>query len=155
MQSLTFGIGNYRGGLAGFCIRSFILTALIAFGTLLADRPATAAMAGRPATAAMCGTMSGKALYDCLASKLEHKSDQVGRTRGDPEAPAAAQALRTAASQLRAATNKAQALSAISLARSAISGVIQQAKAGGRDSQGYGAIIGTLTEMAALIQKKG
>jgi hypothetical protein len=146
MQSLTFRIGNHRGGLTGFCIRSFILAALIAFGALLADRPASAAM---------CGMMSGKALYDCLATKLEYTSDRVGRTRGDPEAPAAAQALRTAASQLRAATNKAQALSAISLARSAISGVIQQAKAGGRDSQGYGAIIGALSDMAALIQKKG
>jgi hypothetical protein len=146
MQALTFGSGNYRTGLAGFCIRGFVLAALIAFGILLADRPATAAM---------CGPLSGKALYDCLATKLEYKSDQVGRTRGDPEAPVAAQALRTAASQLRAATNKAQALSAISLARTAIAGVIQQAKAGGRDSQGYGAIIGTLSEMAALIQKKG
>ena len=142
MQLLTFGIGNYRGRLAGFCIRGFILAALIAFGTLLADRPATAGM---------CGAMSGKALYDCLATKLDYKADAVGRTRGDPEAPAAARALQTAASQLRAATSKAQALSAISLARSAISGVIQQAKAGGRDSQGYGAIIGTLSEMASLI----
>ena len=62
MQSLRFGIGNYRGRLAGFCIRSFILATLIAFGALLADRPATAAM---------CGAMSGKALYDCLATKLE------------------------------------------------------------------------------------
>lgn len=146
MQSLTSGIGNYRKRLAGFGIRGFILAALIVFGALLADRPATAAM---------CGMMSGKALYDCLASKLEYKSDQVGRTRGDPEAPAAAQALRTAASQLRAATNKAQALSAISLARTAIAGVIQQATAGGRDSQLYGAISGALSEMAALIQKKG
>ena len=121
MQPLTFGIGNYRARLAGFGIRSFILAALIAFGTLLADRPATAAM---------CGMLSGKALYDCLATKLEYKSEQVGRIRGDPEAPAASQALRTAASQLRTATNKAQALSAISLARTAISGVIRQAKAG-------------------------
>lgn len=146
MRSLTFEIGNYRGGLAGFCVRGFILAALIAFGALLADRPATAGY---------CGTMSGKALYDCLATTLDYKADMVGRIRGDPEAPAASQALRTAASQLRAATNKALALSAISLARSAISGVIQQAKAGGRDSQGYGAIIGTLTQMAAQIQQKG
>jgi len=146
MQSLTFGIANYRGRLAGFCIRGFILAALIAFGALLADRPATAGS---------CGAMTGKALYDCLATKLDHKADMVGRTRGDPEAPAAARALQTAASQLRAAANKGQALSAITLARSAISGVIQQAKAGGRDSQGYARIIGTLSEMATLIQQKG
>ena len=147
MQSLTFGIANYRGRLAGFCIRGFILAALIAFGALLVDGPATAG--------GSCSAMSGKALYDCLATKLDYKANRVGRTRGDPEAPAAARALQTAASQLRAATNKGQALSAIALARSAISGVIQQAKAGGRDSQGYARIIGTLSEMAALIQKKG
>jgi hypothetical protein len=146
MQSLTFGIGNYRGRLAGFCIRGFILAALIAFGALLANRPATAGS---------CNAMTGKALYDCLATHLDYKADMVGRTRGDPEAPAAARALQTAASQLRSATNKGQALSAISLARSAISGVIQQAKAGGRDSQGYARLIGTLSEMASLIQQKG
>jgi len=146
MQSLTFVIGNYRGRLAGFCIRGFVLAALIAFGASLADRPATAGS---------CGSLTGKALYDCLATTLDHKADMVGRTRGDPEAPAAARALSTAASQLRAATNKGQALSAITLARSAISGVIQQAKAGGRDSQGYTRIIGTLSEMATLIQQKG
>jgi len=146
MQSLTFGIANYRGRLAGFCIRGFILAALIAFGALLADRPATAGS---------CSAMTGKALYDCLATKLDYKANAVGRTRGDPEAPAAAQALQTAASQLRAAANKGQALSAIAQARSAISGVIQQAKAGGRDSQGYARLIGTLSEMASLIQRKG
>ena len=146
MQSLTFGIVNYRGRLAGYCIRGFILAALIAFGALLTDRPATAAS---------CSALAGKALYDCLATKLDHKADMVGRSRGDPEAPAAARALQTAASQLRVATNKGQALSAITLARSAISGIIQQAKAGGRDSQGYGRIVGTLSEMATLIQQKG
>ena len=146
MQSLTFEIGNYRGRLAGFCVRGFILAALIAFGALLADRPATAGS---------CGAMTGKALYDCLATHLDYKADMIGRVRGDPEAPLAAQALQTAASQLRAATSKVQALSAITQARTAISGVIQQAKTGGRDSQGYARIIGTLSEMASLIQQKG
>jgi hypothetical protein len=146
MQSLTFEIENYRGRLAGFCVRGFILAALIALGALLADRPATAGY---------CGAMTGKALYNCLATTLDHKADMVGRTRGDPEAPAAARALQSAASQLRAATNKAQALSAITQARSAISGVIQQAKTGGRDSQGYDRIIGTLSQMATQIQQKG
>jgi len=146
MQSLTFEIGNYRGRLAGFCVRGFILAALIAFGALLADRPATAGS---------CGAMTGKALYDCLATHLDYKADMIGRVRGDPEAPVAARALQTAATQLRAATSKVQALSAITQARSAISGVIQQAKSGGRDSQGWGRLIGALSEMASLIQKKG
>lgn len=146
MQSLTFEIGNYRSRHAGFCARSLILAALIAFGALLADRPA---MAGS------CDAMTGKALYGCLATKLDHKADSVGRVRGDPEAPVAARALQTAASQLRAATSKVQALSAITQARSAISGIIQQAKSGGRDSQGWGRLIGVLSGMASLIQKKG
>ena len=146
MQSSTFGIGNYRARLAGFCIRSLVLAALIAFGALLADRPAAAGS---------CGAYAGKALYNCLATSLEHKADGYGRVRGDPEAPVAARALQTAASQLRAATSKVQALSAIAQARSAISGIIQQAKSGGRDSQGWGRLIGTLSNMASLIQRKG
>src|SRR5829696_146751 len=146
MQSLTFEIGTYRARLAGFCVRSLILATLIAFGALLADRPATAGS---------CGPLSGKALYDCVATNLDRKADMIGRVRGDPEAPVAAQALRTAASQLRSATSKVQALSAITQARSAISGIIQQAKSGGRDSQGWGRLIGALSEMASLIQKKG
>jgi hypothetical protein len=144
MRSLTFEIGNTRGRLAGFYLRGLLLAVLIAFGTMLPESPAEAA----------CG-LSGKALYNCMATKLERKADMVGSIRGDPQAPVAAQALRTAASQLRAATTKAAALSAITQARSAISSVIQQAKAGGRDSQGYGAIANTLSEMASEIQKKG
>ncbi len=146
MQSLTFGIGRYRARLAGFGVRSLVLAALIALGTLLADRPAAAAY---------CSSFSGKALYDCLARHLDQKADMVGRTRGDPEAPAAARALQSAASQLRAATSKVQALSAITQARSAISGLMQQARSGGRDSQGWGRLIGALSEMASQIQKKG
>lgn len=146
MQSLTFEIGKYRARLAGFCVRSLVLAALIALGALLTDRPATAGS---------CGALSGKALYDCVATYLDHKADTYGRVRGDPEAPVAARALQTAASQLRAATSKVQALSAITQARSAISGIIQQAKSGGRDSQGWGRLIGTLSEMASLIQRKG
>lgn len=146
MQSLTFEIGRCRAGLASFCVRSLIVAALIASGSLLANRPATAAS---------CGALTGKALYDCVATYLDRKADMIGRVRGDPEAPVAARALQTAASQLRAATSKVQALSAITQARSAISGIIQQAKSGGRDSQGWGRLIGALSEMASLIQKKG
>ena len=146
MQSLTFGIGNYRGRLAGFCLRGLLLAVLIALGTLLP---------GRPATASSCSALSGKALYDCLATHLDQKASMIGSIRGDPDAPAAARVLQTAATQLRAATNKGQALSAITQARSAISGIMQQAKSGGRDSQLWARVSGTLSEAAALIQKKG
>ena len=146
MQSLTSGIGNYRGRLAGFRLRGFIIAALIAFGALLPNQPATAGS---------CGAMSGKALYDCLASYLDNKASMIAGARADPEAPVAARALQTAASQLRAATNKAQALSAISQARSAISGAIQQAKAAGHGTPVWAQVTNTLAEAAALIQKKG
>ena len=146
MQSLTFGIGNYRPRLAGFCIRGFILAALITFGALLP---------GRPAEAGSCGALSGKALYDCLATHLDYKASMIAGVRADPEAPAAARTLQTAASQLRAATSKAQALSAISQARSAISGLLQQAKSAGRGNPVWARVTGTLAEAAAQIQKKG
>jgi hypothetical protein len=143
MQSLTFEIGNYRGRIAGFCIRGLLLAVLTAFGVMLADRPAQA-----------CGG-TGKALYDCLATKLDYKASMIAGSRADPEAPIAVRALQTAASQLRAATNKAQALSAISQARSAISGAIQQAKAAGHGTPIWAQVTNTLAEAAALIQKKG
>lgn len=146
MLSLTLDIRTYRTRLAGFSVRSLVLAMLICLGALLADRPALAGS---------CNALSGKALYDCAANYLDRKAEMIGRVRGDPEAPAAAQALRTAATQLRSATGKSQALSAISQARSAISGIIQQARSGGRDSQGWGRVISTLSEMVALIQKKG
>jgi hypothetical protein len=127
-------------------MRAAVLAMAVIFATLLA---------GQGSAQASCGALSGKALYECTANYLDKKADMIGRIRGDPEAPVAARALQTAATQLRAATSKVQALSAISQARSAISGLIQQAKSGGRDSQGWGRLIGALSEMASLIQKKG
>ena len=143
MQSLTFRIGNTRRRLSRFCLRGLLLAVLTAFGVMLGDRPAEA-----------CGG-TGKALYDCLATKLDYKASMIAGSRADPEAPAAARALQTAASQLRAATNKSQALSAISQARSAISGLLQQAKSAGRGNPVWARVTGTLAEAAALIQKKG
>jgi len=130
-------------------------TVILAMAVTLAVISGALLAGNGTASAGSCGAQAGKALYDCVANYLDHKANMIGSVRGDPEAPVAARALQTAASQLRAATNKVQALSAITQARSAISGIIQQAKSGGRDSQGWGRLIGTLTEMASLIQKKG
>jgi len=69
----------------------------------------------------------------------------------DPEAK---RALQTAASQLRAAVNKVQALSAISQCRAAIAGTLRQIRTSGEGSR-LGAIAGVLTQAARLIQSKG
>jgi hypothetical protein len=71
-----------------------------------------------------CGSQAGIMIYNCVAGVLDRLAGQLG---GDPAATAGA--LRTAASQLRAATNKAQALSAISACRAAIAGALLQVRA--------------------------
>ena len=81
--------------------------------------------------------------------------EDVASTRG---------ALQTAASKLRAAVNKAQALSAISQCRALIAGALANVRAiGGGHVQGWGggsgagigleAIVGRLGRAAKLIQK--
>ena len=55
-----------------------------------------------------CDAYSGKELYNCLATKLDTVSSY-----GAARSPETQAALQKAASQLRVATNKAQALSAI------------------------------------------
>lgn len=99
-----------------------------------------------------CRTTSGKVLYNCVADTLDRMSGTLTRS-ADPEARGA---LQTAASQLRAAGNKAQALSAIAQCRSVFSGLIQHMRStGGGDAPGLSAIVGVLSKAAALIQSKG
>lgn len=98
-----------------------------------------------------CRTTSGKVLYNCVADVL----DRMGGTLTRSAQPGTREALQTASSQLRAATNKAQALSAISACRSAFAGLIQQAKAARGEAPGLTAIVGVLAKAAALIQAKG
>jgi hypothetical protein len=69
--------------------------------------------------------------------------------------PETQRALQTAASQLRAAVTKVQALSAITQCRAVIAGVLRQASASGREGQGLSAIAGVLAQAARLIQSKG
>jgi hypothetical protein len=140
-------------------MRSLIpVVVLVIMGSLLADGPVGAAMGGGSGNAAGaaaavasaglggCSSNSGKTLYGCIADVLDTLSN--GRSETQP-------ALRTAASQLRAAVNKVQALSAITQCRSAIAGALREALASGRNGKGLSAIAGVLAQAARLIQTKG
>ena len=121
--------------------RAAILAMAVIFGTLLAGHGT--------ASAASCDKVAGKELYNCLANKLDHVASMSSQS---PETRAA---LQKAASQLRVATNKAQALSAISQVRSVVAGVIQKVKAAGQAYDGLARLTNTLSYAARLIQQKG
>jgi hypothetical protein len=148
-----------RARLAG----AALLAALIVLGSLFADREAVAgaatAAAAQSAEAGVsaCSNNSGKALYNCVANVLDRLSGEIS----DVKVPAVRGALATAASKLRAAVTKAQALSAISQCRAAIAGALSQVRTmGGKGNRGgsapgLDAIAGVLSHAAALIQSKG
>lgn len=121
--------------------RAAILAMAVIFGTLVVGHGT--------ASAASCDKVAGKELYNCLANKLDHVASMSSRS---PETQAA---LQKAASQLRVAVNKSQALSAISLARSVVAGVIQKVKAAGQAYDGLVRVTNTLSYAARLIQQKG
>ena len=147
--------------------------ALIIRGSLLASRDAmanaamsSAAMssAASSASAGMgaCSSNAGKALQECVANVLDKLSSDVSSVN----VPQTRSALHNAASKLRVATGKAQALSAISQCRALISAALRQVRAngGGHVTGWYGkqgggagleAIAGVLGRAAALIQSKG
>jgi hypothetical protein len=120
--------------------RAAILAIAVVFGTLLA---------GHGTASAACDAHAGKELYNCLANKLDHVASMSYKS---PETQAA---LQKAASQLRVATNKAQALSAIAQARSVVAGVINKVRAAGQDSSGLARVTEILANAARLIQTKG
>jgi hypothetical protein len=53
------------------------------------------------------------------------------------------------------AVNKAQALSAVSQARSVLAGLVQRAKSAGQEYSGLLKVTGVLSYAARLIQQKG
>ena len=148
-------------------VRTALLAALVICGSLFAGREASAnaAMAAAAQSAdagvAACGSNSGKALYECVANVLDRLSGQLG-----PNVSSTRSALQSAASQLRSATSKAQALSAVTQCRALISGALRKVRAiGGEYVEGWGggsgggaaleAIAGVLGHAARLIQSKG
>jgi hypothetical protein len=157
-----------RAQTLGMFARSALLAILVIIGSLMANREAAAnaAMVTAAATAdaglGACGTNRGKALYDCVANVLDRLSNEISSAK----VPETRSALRTAASRLRAAVSKAQALSAISQCRALIAGALRQVRAiGGKYVEGWGggsgggsglqAIVGVLSHAARLIQSKG
>ena len=129
--------------------RAAILAIAVILGTLLAGHGTASAMSASPVTTqrGSCDAYTGKELYNCLANKLDHVA---ARSYGASQA-----ALQKAASQLRVAVNKAQALSAISQARSVLAGLVQGAKSAGQDYSGLARVTGVLAYAARLIQSKG
>jgi len=131
-----------------------LLAMLVLFGSLAALRPAAAeggqaAVATASAGLGACSNNSGKALYGCVANVLDTMSSQIS------DASETQRSLRTAASRLRTAVNKVEALSAIAQCRSVVAGALRQALASGRNGKGLGAIAGVLEQAARLIQTKG
>ena len=115
------------------------LLALLVAGCFAAKPARASAAMGAAAQAAEgslsgCNGKGGKALYGCVADVLDRlNSDIVDNV------PETRRVLRDAASGLRAATSKIQALAAISLCRSAISAALRQVKAiDGEHVRGWG-----------------
>jgi hypothetical protein len=104
----------------------------------------------------MCGSYTGSALYGCLATVLDHKADRLA---GGSEVEPARTALRTAASRLRSATSKSQALSAIAQCRSVVLAALSRARTPAGGGGGGGVTLSTvanvLSQAVALIQSKG
>lgn len=119
--------------------RTAILAMAVIFGALLAGHGT--------ASAASCDAYAGKQLYNCLANKLDHFAS---RSYGTSQA-----ALQQASAQLRVAVNKAQALSAVSQARSVLAGLVERAKSAGQEYTGLARVAGVLAYAARLIQSKG
>nr|WP_246754229.1 hypothetical protein [Bradyrhizobium diazoefficiens] len=160
MTTLILGA---RAGLRRTGLRMLALIMLAMLASLVPDRNASASTvlnaAAATATSSLsaCNASQGKALYNCVADVLERMANDVNSIRvGETR-----RSLLTAASQLRAATTKAQALSAITQCRVAIAGALRQVKAAngmmvpGWGDHGLSSIAGVLAKAARLIQAKG
>jgi hypothetical protein len=147
----------------GVRILALILLAMLA--ALVPNRDASASTVLNAAAATAnsglsgCNTSQGKALYNCVADVLERTANDLNSIRvGETQ-----RALLTAASQLRAANSKAQALSAITQCQAAIAGALRQVKATpggtmrvpGWGDNGLSSIAGVLARAARMIQAKG
>jgi hypothetical protein len=169
MTSQLFGNRHCSERTIASFAKAALLAALVILGSLLDSREASAnaamAVAAHSADGGIgaCGNNSGKALYDCVASVLDKLSNELS---AKADVSSTRSALQTAASKLRAAVNKAQALSAITQCRALISGALAKVRAiGGGYVEGWGggsgngsaleAIVGVLSHAAKLIQAKG
>lgn len=145
--------GCFRALLA----RAVLLAALTIGAALTATGPAAAgsgagtAAANASASLGGCNAYSGKQLHNCVAGVLDTLSNSL---RGGENMAVAKRSLSTAASQLRAATSKVQALSAITQCRSVIAAILQRVRTP-EQTKAYSAISSVLAKAAQLIQSKG
>jgi hypothetical protein len=150
-------------GLAAWKWSFAALLAIVVLGASLAgaDASGNSRMSGRDrggmggsGGGMACESDTGKALYDCLASRLDYKASRI---TGGNEVEPARSAMHTAAAQLRSATSKAQALSAIAQCRSVVLGVLAKVRGIGSSggASGLEAAANVLSRAAALIQAKG
>lgn len=137
---------RWHGHFRAMCARMLILAAL-AGGTALFG----AAAANASASLGSCNAYSGKQLHNCVAGVLDNLSNNL---RGGENMAEAKRSLSTAAAQLRAAADKAQALSAIGQCRSVIATILKRVRTPEQTSA-YSAIAGVLARAAKLIQTKG
>jgi len=156
MRSQYFSAGSDYGRVDALRARAAVLV-LVFFVSLVAGHPAKAHGGGAAAAVAStgleaCSSNGGKALYDCVANVLETMSNRIIFSKGEAEVQ---RSLQTAASRLRAAVNKVQALSAITQCRAVVAGALRQIKASGGPGTGLSAIAGVLAQAAKLIQAKG
>lgn len=132
----------------------------VSAGSGMADAAAQAAQPGGGLDG--CSGSSGKALYGCVADVL----DRMSATMASDNVPETRRAISAAAAGLRAATSKAQALSAITQCQSVIANALRQVRAaGGAYVRGWGggqgggsglsAVSSVISRAVRLIQSKG
>ena len=142
--------------LAALCAGVMVIAALAVGGALVANPAAAGGGAGAAAANANaglsgCSAYRSKELYNCVAGVLDNLSNNL---RGGENMAEAKRSLSVAASQLRAAASKPQALSAIAQCRSVVAAILQRVRTP-QQTSAYSAIIGVLAQAARLIQTKG
>jgi len=135
--------------------RVALVAVLVAAGSISVYREALAGCAAASAVAdaglGACSSSSGKALYDCVANVLDRLASDIAPDKVE----SAAYALHAAATKLRAAVNKAQALSAIAQCRAVVLATIREVRSIGRTGVGLETVAAVLGHAARLIQSKG
>jgi len=138
-------------------LRNLVLCLVISVGaTAIVSRPASAGISGPVAAVAnqgldRCASYTGKQLRDCVADVLDQMAGSV-------PFPSVARSLRTAAAGVRAAVNKAQALSAIAVCQAMVASSLKLARTSDKDQgilDGWDRLARVLVRAAGLIQAKG
>jgi len=137
-------------------LRKLVFCLLVVGATAIASQPASAGVGAAAAATAnqgldACASNTGKALRDCVAGVLDRLADST-------PFPNVARSLRTAAAGVRAATSKAQALSAIGACQAMVASALKLASAKGTDQgivDGWDRLARVLARAANLIQTKG